>query len=33
VFFKEGKPLFVSRGAMSQTSLQKKLDELLSQSD
>ena len=29
IFFKEGTPLFVSRGAMSQSSLQKKLDELL----
>lgn len=30
IFFKNGEPLFVSRGAMSQSSLQKKLDELLS---
>jgi thioredoxin 1 len=32
IFFEEAKPLFVSRGAMSQSSLQKKLDELLAQS-
>ena len=32
VFFRDGEPLFVSRGAMSQASLQKKLDELLLQS-
>ena len=30
IFFRNGEPLFVSRGAMSQSSLQKKLDELLS---
>jgi thioredoxin 1 len=32
IFFKDSKPLFISRGAMSQSSLQKKLDELLAQS-
>jgi thioredoxin 1 len=32
MFFKDGEPIFVSRGAMSQSSLQKKLDELLAQS-
>ena len=30
IFFKDGEPLFVSRGVMSPSSLQKKLDELLS---
>lgn len=29
MFFRNGEPVFVSRGAMSQSSLQKKLDELL----
>jgi thioredoxin 1 len=29
IFFKDGEPVFVSRGAMSQTSMQQKLDELL----
>lgn len=29
IFFRDGEPLFVSRGAMSQSSLQKKLDELV----
>jgi thioredoxin 1 len=29
IFFKDGEPLFISRGAMSQASMQKKLDELL----
>lgn len=29
IFFKDGEPLFVSRGAMSQSSMQKKLDELI----
>jgi thioredoxin 1 len=29
IFFKNGEPIFVSRGAMSQASLQKKLEELL----
>jgi thioredoxin 1 len=29
IFFKDGEPLFVSRGAMSQSSMQNKLDELL----
>ncbi len=29
MFFKDGEPVFVSRGAMSQTNLQKKLDEML----
>jgi len=28
-FFKNGEPVFVSRGVMSQSGLQKKLDELL----
>jgi thioredoxin 1 len=28
IFFKDGEPLFVSRGAMSQASMQKKLDEI-----
>jgi thioredoxin 1 len=32
MFFRNGQPVFVSRGAMSQSSLQKKLDELLDQS-
>jgi len=32
LFFKGGEPIFVSRGAMSQSSLQKKLDELIDQS-
>ena len=32
MFFKGGQPVFVSRGAMSQSNLQKKLDELLLQS-
>lgn len=32
VFFKNGEPVFVSRGAMSQSSLQRKLDDLLDQS-
>jgi thioredoxin 1 len=32
IFFQDGKPIFISRGAMSQASLQKKLDELLIQS-
>lgn len=31
IFFREGEPIFVSRGAMSQSSLQKKLDELLNE--
>ena len=31
MFFRDGQPVFVSRGAMSQSSLQKKLDELLGQ--
>jgi thioredoxin 1 len=29
IFFKDGEPLFISRGAMSQSSMQNKLDELL----
>jgi len=29
MFFRNGQPVFVSRGAMSPSSLQKKLDELL----
>jgi len=29
IFFLNGEPVYVSRGAMSQTSLQKQLDELL----
>jgi len=29
MFFKNGEPVFVSRGAMSQSNLQKKLDEIL----
>jgi thioredoxin 1 len=29
IFFKDGEPLFVSRGAMSRASMQQKLDELL----
>ena len=29
IFFKDGEPVFVSRGAMSQASMQQKLDELL----
>ena len=29
IFFKDGEPVFVSRGAMSQTSMQQKLDELV----
>ena len=29
IFFRGGEPLFVSRAAMSQASMQKKLDELL----
>jgi thioredoxin 1 len=32
IFFRDANPLFISRGAMSQSSLQKKLDELLAQS-
>jgi thioredoxin 1 len=32
IFFQDAKPIFISRGAMSQASLQKKLDELLSRS-
>jgi len=33
IFFKNGEPVFLSRGTMSQSGLQKKLDELLEQSD
>ena len=33
IFFRGGQPVHVSRGAMSQTSLQQKLNELLNQSD
>jgi thioredoxin 1 len=33
IFFRGGQPAFASRGVMSQSSLQKKLDELLDQSD
>jgi len=32
IFFKDAQPVFISRGVMSPSSLQEKLDELLSQS-